>query len=444
MKPKFRLRSKFKKLINVQKHVMTLLYKKRNLAYNSSRDTWNTKIINDIVHNKKTSIVSQFKDNLITYDNSECLKRSYSFYESSERLNNITNFSQIYKEQCPLFRAYSPHIILMKGIKRKLECDIEFECRLIRKLRFGMRNEENIFDDRLKKSIDNIQLLPYDYQESKEDVSTNSSLLSVCNLLRSSIEKHTAKAVKLAKSPNLNKYKLFKDNPLIMPSASQANLHFPKASKSSALNLNSTSIKLPISPSNRNRKLNKVVSDQKVSIIRPPSSTDIVRLHTEVNNCKQNKIESLELINEDENCINLLRTQRNLHSEILPMISNQCSTFTNSLNSVPSSQSLRESATVNKLDIKAQANGDKVKSKFFTFDTPISPAKAVKSISPTKFKIPATFRKNSSISIKKLNDQKSQANLINSQGIAKRFSILPSKVRFKSTSTNPNQEVTQS
>lgn len=438
MKPKFRLRSKFKRLVDIQKHIMSILYKKRKFAHNSVKNAWNTKIVNDIVYNKKTKIVSIFKDCLISNDSTEYLKRCYSALESTDRIIKICyNLSSI--QMCPLFRAHEPLTILIKGIKRKRECELEFERRLMRRLRFGLKNEDFIFDDNLKKSIDNIQPMHDDFEEDNKEMSSSKSLVSLFNLLRTSIneiKENSAKAPVLAKSSTSNKYKLFKNIYLTKPSASQANLHNKITSKISASNLNANSIKLPISPSNRRSKNKETIP--KISIINPPSIIESEKVKTDINiYCKDNQSGN-SILTKETNCTSLLRTQRNIQSEILPLITNQC-TFTNSSNSIPNSQNQRENTSIDNTD-KSPKIKKVVKSKFYTFDNS-SPADAVKLESPTKLKVPVTFRKNSSISIHKIKDSKLQANLVfNSQSIAKRFSILPSKTKNKSSSVKiPNE-----
>ncbi len=50
--------------------------------YLTSREYYNSKIVNDIIYNESTHVVSIFKDYLIYDDVSEFLKRSYSTQES--------------------------------------------------------------------------------------------------------------------------------------------------------------------------------------------------------------------------------------------------------------------------------------------------------------------------------------------------------------------------
>ena len=49
-------------------------------------DYYNVKVVNDIIYNDETHLVSMFKDYLILDDISEFLKRSYRMDESAPRL----------------------------------------------------------------------------------------------------------------------------------------------------------------------------------------------------------------------------------------------------------------------------------------------------------------------------------------------------------------------
>ncbi len=55
----------------------------RNLSkYMTSKDFYNVKVVNDVIYNEQTHVVSIFKDYLIFDDISEFLKREYSVEES--------------------------------------------------------------------------------------------------------------------------------------------------------------------------------------------------------------------------------------------------------------------------------------------------------------------------------------------------------------------------
>ena len=64
-------------------------------------DYYNVKVINDIIYNDETHLVSMFKDYLILDDISEFLKRSYREDESRPRLSKIYNFYSQFSKVFP-------------------------------------------------------------------------------------------------------------------------------------------------------------------------------------------------------------------------------------------------------------------------------------------------------------------------------------------------------
>lgn len=63
-----------------------------NKKYLTSKEYYNVKIINDIIYNEATHIVSVFKDYLIYDDISEFLRRYYNELEAIQRLPKMYSF----------------------------------------------------------------------------------------------------------------------------------------------------------------------------------------------------------------------------------------------------------------------------------------------------------------------------------------------------------------
>jgi hypothetical protein len=63
-----------------------------NKKYLTSRESYNVKVVNDIIYNENTHLVAVFKDFLIYDDISEFLKRFYANHESSTRLPKVYDF----------------------------------------------------------------------------------------------------------------------------------------------------------------------------------------------------------------------------------------------------------------------------------------------------------------------------------------------------------------
>jgi len=64
--------------------------------YSTNRDYYNIKIVNDLIYNENTHVVSIFKDYLILDDINEFLKRSYNQQETTVRLPKLCSFYDKY------------------------------------------------------------------------------------------------------------------------------------------------------------------------------------------------------------------------------------------------------------------------------------------------------------------------------------------------------------
>lgn len=85
----------------------------------TSKDFYNVKIINDIIYNENTHIVSVFKDYLILDDISEFLKRRYASFETKPRLTKIYEFYDKYSKVFPNYVALPESKYMFKNIERK-------------------------------------------------------------------------------------------------------------------------------------------------------------------------------------------------------------------------------------------------------------------------------------------------------------------------------------
>lgn len=85
----------------------------------TSRDFYNVKIINDIIYNEPTHLVSVFKDYLIYDDVSEFLKRPYTAQEALARLPKIFEFYEKYSKVFPNYVVIPENKYMFKNIERK-------------------------------------------------------------------------------------------------------------------------------------------------------------------------------------------------------------------------------------------------------------------------------------------------------------------------------------
>lgn len=92
----------------------------QNLSkYMTSKDFYNVKVINDIIYNENSHIVSVFKDYLIFDDISEFLKRGYDLSESSSWLPKIYEFYEKYSWVFPNYVGIPENKYMFKNIERK-------------------------------------------------------------------------------------------------------------------------------------------------------------------------------------------------------------------------------------------------------------------------------------------------------------------------------------
>lgn len=86
----------------------------------TSREFYNTKVINDIIYNEPTHIVSVFKDYLIYDDVSEFLKRYYRADEAFARLPRMYEFYETYAQLYPSYiNLEHENKYMFKNIERK-------------------------------------------------------------------------------------------------------------------------------------------------------------------------------------------------------------------------------------------------------------------------------------------------------------------------------------
>ncbi len=90
-----------------------------NKKYLTSREYYNVKIINDVIYNENTHIVSVFKDYLIFDDVSEFLKRSYNKQECLQRLPRMYEFYEKYSKVFPNYVIIPENKYMFKNIEKK-------------------------------------------------------------------------------------------------------------------------------------------------------------------------------------------------------------------------------------------------------------------------------------------------------------------------------------
>ena len=87
--------------------------------YLTSKEYYNTKIVNDIIYNENSNVVSRFKDFLIYDDVSEFLKRWYKKNECLTRLPKVIAFYETYSKVFPNYVNLPENKFMFKNIERK-------------------------------------------------------------------------------------------------------------------------------------------------------------------------------------------------------------------------------------------------------------------------------------------------------------------------------------
>jgi hypothetical protein len=87
--------------------------------YASDRTIYNAKVINDLIYNENTHIVSVFKDYLIYDDRGEFMKRFYSSSEIQPRIQKITAYYSQNSRVFPCYFGIDERKYMFKNIKRK-------------------------------------------------------------------------------------------------------------------------------------------------------------------------------------------------------------------------------------------------------------------------------------------------------------------------------------
>ena len=97
--------SNFKKSKLSTHSLIAKIFKKFNHKYNIMPKRYNSTIIDNIIFNEKSHIVSRFKDLLISYDFNDFLKRFYTKNESAVRLPKYFEYYNLYSKIFPNYTS---------------------------------------------------------------------------------------------------------------------------------------------------------------------------------------------------------------------------------------------------------------------------------------------------------------------------------------------------
>jgi len=159
-KDNFDLINSFKKSNLSTEALITKIFKKFNRKYNTMPKRYNSTIIDNIIFNEKSHIVSIFKDLLINYDYNDFLKRFYTKKESAVRLPKYFEYYNLYSKIFPNYTSIPEGKYFYINIQKKqrmidLQENLENEKSKEKKLKKVKKKEKdvNVFNTSVINSI---------------------------------------------------------------------------------------------------------------------------------------------------------------------------------------------------------------------------------------------------------------------------------------------------
>jgi len=148
-----------------------------NSKYLTGMDYYNVKVVNDIIYNDTTNLVSVFKDYLIYDDISEFLKRRYTTEECETRLIKIFAFYDKYSKVFPNYIILEENRYMFKNIERK-QIAIDERQIFFQELEEKEKKRQDEVDknSNLSKILDDFSIQMFDskFIESVKNLKTNS------------------------------------------------------------------------------------------------------------------------------------------------------------------------------------------------------------------------------------------------------------------------------
>ncbi len=141
--------------------------------FQTNRNKYNIKIINDIIYNEKANIVGKFKDYLIYDDTSEFLKRYYKKKETIARLPKIYEFYVSYSKIFPNYTSLSEARYIYKNIQKKQKMIDKLQKNVQREFSKEDEKEDKIFSTKVYNSLMELSLYSYHKNSMFNNTSSN-------------------------------------------------------------------------------------------------------------------------------------------------------------------------------------------------------------------------------------------------------------------------------
>ena len=197
-----------------------MIAKNLNSKYLTGMDYYNVKVVNDVIYNDTTHLVSVFKDYLIYDDISEFLKRYYNMTESLTRLNKIYDFYDKYSKVFPNYIILEENKFMFKNIERK-QIAIDERQQFFQELEEKQKSKKQKESKEISKLFEHDSNMMFDtnFYDSVRNIKTNSQIsesfpfdvassvldshIQNCNMLTDSKQKSSEKKMYEKASPEI-------------------------------------------------------------------------------------------------------------------------------------------------------------------------------------------------------------------------------------------------
>jgi hypothetical protein len=125
------------------------------------------KIVNDLIYNENTHIVSIFKDYLILDDINEFLKRPYLQHESRTRLPKLCTFYDKYSQVFPNYVVLPESKYMFKNIQRKqkiIDEQYQIQEENAKKKHQSLLDDDRLFSSKFYNSVYDLSMSRYEEQ----------------------------------------------------------------------------------------------------------------------------------------------------------------------------------------------------------------------------------------------------------------------------------------
>ena len=141
-------------MLKFEKRINYLLH----LKYKTTPQAYNVNIVDNIIFNDRTNLVSKFKDYLIEFEEYDFLKRYYTKEESKKKLKRILEYYKKYSLLFPNYSAFPESELIYKNITLKQKIIDNIENDKNKTAKFKENENESVMKNNLylKESSDNL------------------------------------------------------------------------------------------------------------------------------------------------------------------------------------------------------------------------------------------------------------------------------------------------